>query len=192
LQLSEEAREYLVTQYRNLRQADASGVGKSSYRITVRQLESMVRLSEALAKLNGVDEVLVHHATEAAYLLKTSIVHVEQDSIDLDQDELPNQSNEGEEMAAEEVMQDDNLPVAKQKITLSAEEYAKIVQSVLLQIKRKEHSSGVAGMTKSALINWYLESLEQNNAIETEEAYLYQRKVIKSVLTRLVKQVYIF
>ncbi|TAF71296.1 MAG: hypothetical protein EAZ58_04445 [Flavobacterium sp.] len=39
----------MVTQYRNLRQADASGVGKSSYRITVRQLESMVRLSEALA-----------------------------------------------------------------------------------------------------------------------------------------------
>jgi DNA replication licensing factor MCM6 len=148
----------------------------------------MVRLSEALAKLSGVDEVMLNHATEAAYLLKTSIVHVEQESIDLDNEEIPNHSTENEEMAGEP----EQPAVGKQKITLSAEEYAKIVQSVLLQIKRKEHSTGVAGMAKSAIINWYLESLEQNNAIETEEAYLYQRKVIKSVLTRLVKQVILF
>ena len=46
-----------MTQYRNLRQADATGINKSSYRITVRQLESMIRLSEALAKLYCEEEV---------------------------------------------------------------------------------------------------------------------------------------
>jgi DNA replication licensing factor MCM6 len=46
-----------VEQYRKLRQSDSKGVGGTSYRITVRQLESMIRLSEALARLNGMLEV---------------------------------------------------------------------------------------------------------------------------------------
>lgn len=41
----------LVEKYRALRQDDG-GSGKSSYRITVRQLESMIRLSEAIARAN--------------------------------------------------------------------------------------------------------------------------------------------
>jgi DNA replicative helicase MCM subunit Mcm2 (Cdc46/Mcm family) len=43
--------------YRDLRQGDSQGVGRNSYRITVRQLESMVRLSEAIARVNCTEEV---------------------------------------------------------------------------------------------------------------------------------------
>ena len=35
----------------------SAGVNKASYRITVRQLESMIRLAEALARLYCDDEV---------------------------------------------------------------------------------------------------------------------------------------
>lgn len=46
-----------MEQYKRLRQRDGSGVTKSSWRITVRQLESMIRLSEAMARMHCCDEV---------------------------------------------------------------------------------------------------------------------------------------
>jgi DNA replication licensing factor MCM6 len=57
LQLTPEAADVLVEKYRVLRQDDASGAGRNSYRITVRQLESMIRLSEAIARANCTSEV---------------------------------------------------------------------------------------------------------------------------------------
>ena len=49
--------EFLVEQYRHLRQRDSGGGIQSSWRITVRQLESMIRLSESMARLHCSDEV---------------------------------------------------------------------------------------------------------------------------------------
>jgi len=57
LQLTPEAADVLVEKYRVLRQDDATGAGRNSYRITVRQLESMIRLSEAIARANCTKEV---------------------------------------------------------------------------------------------------------------------------------------
>lgn len=57
LQLTPAASKQLVTLYGRLRSEDAQGYGRSSYRVTVRQLESMVRLSEAIARANCTEEV---------------------------------------------------------------------------------------------------------------------------------------
>ena len=47
-----------MEQYKRLRQRDTSGgVSKSAWRITVRQLESMIRLSEGMARMHCCDEV---------------------------------------------------------------------------------------------------------------------------------------
>lgn len=76
----------LVEKYRSLRQ-DESGAGKSNYRITVRQLESMIRLSEAIARANCVNDITPQIVREAYSLLRQSIIHVEQDDINFDEEE---------------------------------------------------------------------------------------------------------
>ncbi|KAF5358990.1 hypothetical protein D9758_004830 [Tetrapyrgos nigripes] len=86
--LTPEAADVLVEKYRILRQDDASGAGRNSYRITVRQLESMIRLSEAIARANCTSEITPAFVREAYSLLRQSIIHVEQDDIDFDEEEL--------------------------------------------------------------------------------------------------------
>jgi len=57
MQMTPAAASKLADCYRELRQGDSQGIGRNSYRITVRQLESMIRLSEAIARVNCREEV---------------------------------------------------------------------------------------------------------------------------------------
>lgn len=62
----QDAAKLLVEYYGMLRQRDSTGGStKSTWRITVRQLESMIRLSEAMAKLHCSSEVIAAHVQEA-------------------------------------------------------------------------------------------------------------------------------
>lgn len=106
--LTKAAQKVLVTEYRKLRQGDSVGrqacilsqyivlgINKSSYRITVRQLESMIRLAEGRARLDCSDEVTgllaylnlnfgqvrTSDVREACRLLKKSILNVETEDL---------------------------------------------------------------------------------------------------------------
>jgi len=82
------AKDLLVQKYKELRSDDAQGgVGRNSYRITVRQLESMIRLSEAIAKANCVEEITPLMVVEAFNLLRQSIISVEKDDVEVDEDD---------------------------------------------------------------------------------------------------------
>lgn len=108
--VSTEARDYLVEQYRQLRQRDAGGLSKSSWRITVRQLESMVRIAEGIARMHCSDQVLPKHVKEAYRLLNKSIIRVEQPDIHLYEEEDEENEAEGGENA-EDAMEVDEPPV---------------------------------------------------------------------------------
>ena len=67
------AGEKLANEFVRLRQNDVTKKNQS-YRITIRQLESIIWLSEALAKLHADDEIRDEYVDEAVRLLSKSII----------------------------------------------------------------------------------------------------------------------
>ena len=99
--MTPESQRVLVDCYRKLRQGDTLGGSRAAYRITVRQLESMIRLSEALARLHCDNEVQASYVREAFRLLKTSIIQVETSDIEMDGDDEPDATLPGAEESQE-------------------------------------------------------------------------------------------
>lgn len=73
-ELSDEAGQDLVNAYQTMRN---QGMGKNTISATPRQLESMIRLSEALARMRLSPTVERHDVAEAVRLMKVSMVQSE-------------------------------------------------------------------------------------------------------------------
>jgi DNA replication licensing factor MCM6 len=82
-QLTEESAKLLRTFYIEIRGKDKNN--SNSYRVTVRQLESMIRLSEAYARLEVCFKIEPRHVREAYRLLSCSILKLEKPNIDLNE-----------------------------------------------------------------------------------------------------------
>lgn len=194
-EFNSEAKEVLVQKYKDLRADDAQGgVGKNSYRITVRQLESMIRLSEAIAKVNCTEEISSEMVVEAYTLLRSSIISVEHDDVEVDDEE------EAEDAAAllraaaavegEDAMdEDDEVPAAaeegaRRKHTITYEKYIQMVNAFVQRIKDDESDSG-DGVEGEGLISWYLESQEEE--MQGEEDYHREKTLANMVLKKMVK-----
>ncbi|KXZ56847.1 hypothetical protein GPECTOR_1g764 [Gonium pectorale] len=87
-EVTAEARAELVRSYKELRADDAAPGTQSSYRITVRQLEALIRLSEAMARVYCDKDIKPQYVREAKRLLRASILKIEQSDTVLD-DDLP-------------------------------------------------------------------------------------------------------
>ncbi|XP_066300291.1 zygotic DNA replication licensing factor mcm6-B-like [Branchiostoma lanceolatum] len=197
--ISKEAEEFMVDEYRRLRQRDCSGVSKSSWRITVRQLESMIRLSEAMARMYCQDEVQPKHVKEAFRLLNKSIIRVEQPDINLgtEDEEQEQLDGGGDEILSEEAMEteetsgvqksaDEPPSPPKKAIRLTFDEYKTLANLLVLQMRRREAETddGDGGMRKGELVTWYLHEIE--NELESEAEYFDKQTIVEKVIERLI------
>ncbi|XP_064462579.1 DNA replication licensing factor MCM6-like [Ornithodoros turicata] len=208
--ISADAKEYLVEQYKHLRQRDTGGISKSSWRITVRQLESLVRLAEGISRMHCCDEVLPKHVKEAYRLLNKSILRVEQPDINLCEeeeeeaeepmdtdgmDDLPTpQQLHGDGMEGDITDGDKSVPRkpkhkgVQKELVLPFEEYKKISNLLvlhLLQEESKAEEERSDGTRRMDLINWYLKEVESE--IETEEDLILKKTIVEKVIERLVQ-----
>ncbi|XP_028525439.2 DNA replication licensing factor Mcm6 [Apis cerana] len=197
--LSQEASEFLIDSYTLLRQRTGTNAGK--WRVTVRQLESLIRLSEAMAKLECSDEVTVKHVKEAKRLLSKSIVTVEQPDIDLEEDENEHMDVDMNEapplMAALNAIDNNEMEtppqsqeIAKKKLTMSFEEYKNLSNMLVLYMRNEEiraetepSEDAKGGLKKSELVAWYLDQIQDQ--IDSEEELLERKNFIEKIIDRL-------
>lgn len=133
--IGKEAEELLVRYYERFRLRDSTSTGKSTWRITVRQLESMIRLSEAMARMDISEEVHPKHVREAYRLLNKSIIRVEQPDIQLGDDQ--------EDVIPGDKPMNGLTPAptpapAKKKMVLSFEQYKTISNMIVIHMRREE------------------------------------------------------
>ncbi|KAI0775375.1 MCM2/3/5 family-domain-containing protein [Irpex lacteus] len=213
--LTPEAADVLVEKYRILRQDDASGTGRNSYRITVRQLESMIRLSEAIARANCTSEITPAFVREAYSLLRQSIIHVEQDDIDFDEEELEGE-REGDQRPRTQAQADGWRRSQDVEMSGTIDESSQHPGSPSTshrasptpqpapqpqQPKRRmiiTHDKYMAlqsssetgkGLDRDELIDWYLESREEE--IRDVEELEYEKELIVKMIRKLVKDNYL-
>ncbi|XP_064396628.1 DNA replication licensing factor MCM6-like [Halichondria panicea] len=195
--------EYMVEQYKKLRQRDCSGMARSSWRITVRQLESLIRLAEAMARIHCSDEVQPKHVKEGFRLLNKSIIRVETPDINFDEDEQIINVINGDCMTNGEnsvngengvnghtpIDQSDpstQPPVKTKKIRVTYEEYRIISNLLILHMRQSEEADkDSSGVREGDLVNWYLKEVADD--IENVEELTEKKLLVEKVIERLVQ-----
>lgn len=189
--MTKEAAELMIEKYKHLRQNDMTGRG-SSYRVTVRQLESLIRLSEALARLHADPVISVRYVREASRLLKASIIRVESDQIELEA------AGEGSSTLTQEQSSESTSTPTTNALTIRYEDYLRISNMLVYQLRRHESEVEInatsddmqddlsLGLKKSQLIDWFLEQIEEE--IDSEATLISKKRQVTAVIERLVKK----
>ena len=180
----------LVTCYRKLRENDSVGSrSQSAYRITVRQLESLVRLSEAIARVYLDDKVRPNYVAEANRLLKQSIIHVESADVVLQEEDEWAETQPADAMEVEDAPAEGGEKEAPSHLTF--EEYKRMANALvmLLQKAREEAQRGnqeehFKGQTFSRLVSNLLQAMH----IEDPEELIYKKKLVKMIIRRLINK----
>jgi len=193
--LTDEASRLLVSYYKELRRSDMADASAGSYRVTVRQLEAMIRLGEARARVDLSQTVTAAHITEAKRLLKASIIHVAHDDVEvmMQSDELDDELTraaeeaEAEARAEEEGAEGGDGEEAdasiKKASTTSYEKYQKVTKSIVLYIRAHESDEDRSGLRQGDVVEWYLNQQEE---LTTVEALAAERKLVKRIIARLI------
>jgi len=183
-QLSKEAQKALANHYVRLRNNDAMGsVTKTAYRMTVRQLESMIRLSEARARLDLEQMILKKHVDEAARLLDMSVVRVKNPDISFGDTDDRTQDGDDDDDDKKDAGDDDD---DDEELSLTFEEYRRISTLVVLKM-RSEENSVPQGHTRATLKNWYFDDKERHSEMKFAEDQLKkQSRLITAIIDRLI------
>ncbi|KAH6768978.1 minichromosome maintenance family protein [Perilla frutescens var. frutescens] len=199
--LSPEARQLLVESYVSLRRGDTAPGSRVAYRMTVRQLEALIRLSEAIARSHLDTQVQSRHVRLAVTLLKKSIISVE--SAELDLSEFQDENNDGDDgnggddnNASENENANANAATANRqgkKLVITDEYFQRVTRALIMRLRQHEDNlmregTGLAGLRQRDLIQWYIaQQNEKNNYSSVEEAAAEVTKV-KAIIESLIRR----
>ncbi|KAG9510123.1 DNA replication licensing factor MCM6, partial [Fragariocoptes setiger] len=178
-----------------VRMRSATTRTKTSWRITVRQLESLIRLSEAMARAHCSDVIKPEYIKMAARLIEQTIVRVGQSEVDLSGDKLPADSQDVQasqgiyEGETESQSLGASQPTQQASFRISLEEYRDIAEVFIRKLRAvcEQEDLETPGVRRSELIDWYLNQCFNQQEISTESELIRRKQLCEKVLERLVR-----
>eukprot|EP00124_Ichthyophonus_hoferi_P002955 Ihof_evm2s228 gene=Ihof_evmTU2s228 len=208
--LTKESEELLPQLFVKLREKSRGRNGGTSDRsvpITVRQLESLIRLSEALARLHLDDKVKTKYVLHAFQLLDESVVSLVHTDIDIDLgDEAAEEGDlfkDGKTVLADVAGEEASLLPGNQEddhVTITYEDYQRIATQLLHYLRQHEErvedeEADLAnerdrnirqGMNQRDLVATYLANHE--GEFGEEAAMIMQVRVLYKIIDRLINK----
>ena len=175
-QFTRESAQILKDEYKKLRQTCANRQNAAtSYRYTVRQLESMIRLSEAMARLHADSVIRQSYVREVVRLVKSSNINIvksdvefEENQEDINKDiaeakENANQQSNSNDLftmeAEQRNQQNAQAPAASEKKTkLTYEEYTRI-SMIIIKIVQEFEREGQEPVQQSEILNKVMQKI---------------------------------
>ncbi|CRH00808.1 DNA replication licensing factor MCM6, putative [Plasmodium relictum] len=184
--LTDEAKYKLIHYYVSFRNIEYSPGAQRSMRMTVRQLESLIRLSEAVAKLKFSHFVDVKHVEIACSIFKASMKKISNEKeINLDEEfDKTNNSlihNKGNKQDQENDKNEQNKKIT----TIKASEYQYISAIIFEIIKEYEFNNNSESITQDQLIELYLKNYAKAESSEQVDEWIYK---LKKIIHRLINQ----
>merc|ERR1712129_380539 len=172
--ITEESKKWFVRYYRQLRQRDQSD--QKAYRFTVRQLESLIRLSEGLARVHCDNVVSPKYVKEAARLLKKSIISVDSEDVALF-DPMDDEKEKGTDEQKEQKEDTEQL-------SINYNSYMRTANMIVHSIRRAEVDAE-AGIKQREIENLVMK--EKHDELESEADIERENKLLKFVIHRLIE-----
>jgi len=176
--MNKASHEQLVRCYRRLRDDKSSDRGAAG--VTVRQLESLIRLSEAVARVHLDPEVKVEYVLEAFRLQTDTMNRAEKETIDLapdvgevDAEPTPGPDDTGGAPAA---------PAAARKRKITYADYTRMGHLLGRYLQRQEDDANM--ITEEELMVWYMDQKEED--FESEAQLLEEQALLQLVINRMV------
>lgn len=191
-----EASNFLRDSYVRIRKGDNLDFN-GSYRITVRQLESLIRLSEALAKVHGSLKITVEYVQEAERLLTNSILKIERSDVEIDDEKEVMMEGPGEDGPAEVEMQERQQQEKKDnKIVITYDLYKSVTQSIIhyvkskIQIQVQEHPDleDDYGVLQKEIVEFYIDEVEKVEEVQSDLQKEKVKQICDSVINRLISK----
>lgn len=157
-QFTQESGLILKEEYKSIRQREKADNSRTSYKVTVRALESLIRLSEAMARAHCDNVIRPTYVKEVCRLLRNSNINISKADIEFEaiQEEINQTLNQERQYEQEnQIAQPAEAQEAQapsNKVKISFEEYQHLSQMIVMVMKEFE-GSGQDNVQQAEIIN---------------------------------------
>ncbi len=197
---TQESAHMLKEEFKRMRQNEKNGQRGSAYKITVRQLESLIRLSEGMARAHCDNEIKPNYVREVCRLMRNSNINIVkgdiefsdiQENINLARREERQARGDAEDLVMQNADQNNQMnqgnAEAAKKVKISFEEFRKL-SFMIISIMKDFERTGEENVRQGDIVDRMVQKIElESNERQTSIEHAQETmKKVSNVINHLI------